>query len=63
MSGRRKALFTDAWIPARTQEWGQAFGPLAQGPKSILVAFKVMIEADEEEFRKLGNVYKMNVAA
>ena len=42
MSGRRKALLTDAWIPARTQEWGQAFGPLAQGPKSILVAFKGM---------------------
>ena len=37
---RRKALLTDAWIPARTQEWGQAFGPLAQGPKPILVAFK-----------------------
>jgi len=28
-----------------------------------LIAFKAMIEADEEEFRKIGNVYKFNRAA
>lgn len=28
-----------------------------------LIAFKAMIEADEEEFRKIGNVYKLNRAA
>ena len=32
-------------------------------PTDNLIAFKTMIETDEDEFRKLGNVYKMDIAA
>jgi len=31
-------------------------------PTDNVVAFKVLIEADENEFKKLGNVYKMNTS-
>lgn len=36
---------------------------VAAPPTDNVIAFKTMIEADEQEFRKMGNVYKMRTAA
>ena len=66
-SGKRYQIFRDKW---HTKVWdkGKVVSEIcarisgAVPPTDNVIAFKTMIEADERQFERIGNVYKMAAA-
>jgi len=60
----RKRAHTKVWVSGSVVEEICAYIPDKSIPDTDkVIAFKTIIEASEEEFKKLGNVYKMEKAA